>query len=81
MQMPQCSTNYSSAGNSVALDIVIHQNIRLTDVIFYDFLDSDHLPVVLHILNHVNTKNLTEQVEKFTERGMVSKSLLTFNST
>jgi hypothetical protein len=29
---------------------------------------SDHLPMVLHTLDHVNTKDLSEPVEKFMER-------------
>jgi exonuclease III len=33
---PQCATHYSSAGNSDVLDIVVHQNIRVSDVIVSD---------------------------------------------
>jgi hypothetical protein len=32
-----------------------------------DILDSDHLPKVFHILDHVKSKNLPEPVEKFTD--------------
>jgi hypothetical protein len=39
-----------------------------------DILDSDHLPIVFHILDHVITKNLSEPVEKFTDWEM-SQSL------
>jgi hypothetical protein len=34
---PQCPTHYSPAGNGDVLDIVVHQNIRLSDVIFMIF--------------------------------------------
>jgi hypothetical protein len=34
-------------------------------MIISDILKSNHLPVVLHILDHIKTKNLLEPVEKF----------------
>jgi hypothetical protein len=48
------------------LDIVVHQNIRVSDVTVCDILDSDHLPVIFHILDHVKIRNLSEPIEKFT---------------
>jgi hypothetical protein len=50
---PQCPTHYSPAGNSNVLDIVVYQNIRVSDVIGSDILDSDHLPIIFHILDLV----------------------------
>jgi endonuclease/exonuclease/phosphatase family metal-dependent hydrolase len=64
---PQCPTHYSNAGNGDVLDIVVHQNIRLSDVIVSHTLDSDHLPIIFHILDHVKIRNLSEPVEKFTD--------------
>jgi hypothetical protein len=64
---PQCSTHYSPAGNGDVLDIVVHQNVCLSKVIVSDVLDSDHLPIVFHILDHVTTRNLSDRVEKFTD--------------
>jgi hypothetical protein len=52
-------------GNGDILDIVAHQNIRLSGRIFSGILESDHLPVVFHILDHLKTKNFLEPVEKF----------------
>jgi hypothetical protein len=49
------------------LDIVVHQNIRVSDAIVSDILDSDHLPIVLHILDHVKIRNLSEPIEKFAD--------------
>jgi hypothetical protein len=49
------------------LNIVVHQNIIFLDVIFPDILNSDHLPIVFHILDHVRTKNLSNPTEKFTD--------------
>jgi endonuclease/exonuclease/phosphatase family metal-dependent hydrolase len=62
----QCPTHYSSAGNGDVLDIVVHQNIRESDVIVSNILDSDHLPMTFHILDHVKIRNLSERIEKFT---------------
>jgi hypothetical protein len=42
------------------LDIVVHKNVRLSEGIASDILDSDHLPVVFHLLDHVRTRNLSD---------------------
>jgi hypothetical protein len=60
---PQCPTHYSHAGNGDVLDIVVHKNIRLSDVIVSDILDSDHLPIVFHILDHVKIRNLLKNLQ------------------
>jgi hypothetical protein len=49
------------------LDIVVHQNIRISDVIVSDILDSDHLPIIFHILDHVKIRNLSDPIEKLTD--------------
>jgi hypothetical protein len=49
------------------LDIVVHKNVRLPEVIVSDFLVSDHLPVVFHLLDHNRTRNLSDPVQKFTD--------------
>jgi hypothetical protein len=64
---PQCPTHYSPSRNGDMLDIVVNQNIRASDVIVSDILDSDHLPILFHILDHVKITNLSEPVEKFTD--------------
>jgi hypothetical protein len=51
-------------GNGNALNIVVHKNIRLQKVTVSDFLDSDHLPIVFHILHHVRTKILLEPLKE-----------------
>jgi hypothetical protein len=63
---PQCPTRYCHLGNGDMQDIVVHQNIRLSDIIVSDILDSDHLPIIFHILDHVKIRNISEPVEKFT---------------
>jgi hypothetical protein len=64
---PQCPTHYSPGGNGDVLDIVVHQNIRLSEVIVSDILDSDHLPILFHILDYVKIRNVSEPIEKFTD--------------
>jgi hypothetical protein len=65
---PQCPTHYSPVGNGDVLDIVVHTNIRLSDVIVSEILDSDYLPIIFYILDHVRTKQMSETFEKFTNR-------------
>jgi hypothetical protein len=63
---PQRATHYSLAGNGDML-FIVHQNIRMSHVIVTDILDSDHLPILFHILAHVKIRNLSEPIEKFTD--------------
>jgi hypothetical protein len=72
---PKCPTHYSPAGNGHVLDIVVRQNIRVSDVIVSDILDSDYLPILFHILDHAKIRNLSEPVEKFTIWGSISMPL------
>jgi hypothetical protein len=64
---PQCPTHYSPSENGDLLDIVVHHNIRVSDVTVSDILDSNHLPIMFHILNHVKIRNLSDPIEKFTD--------------
>jgi hypothetical protein len=48
------------------LDIVVHKNIIMSQVIVSDILDLDNLPIVFHILD-VKIRNLSEPIEKFTD--------------
>jgi hypothetical protein len=49
------------------LGIVVHQNIRVSDIIVSDILDSDHLPIIFHIQAHVKIRNISVHIEIFTE--------------
>jgi hypothetical protein len=62
---PQCHTRYSPSGNGDVMDIAVHQNIRMSDVIVSDILDSDHLPIIFNILDQVKFRNLSDPIEKF----------------
>jgi hypothetical protein len=55
---PQYPTHYSRAGNGDLLYTVVHQNIKVLDVIACDILDSGHLPVIFHKLDYVKVRNL-----------------------
>jgi hypothetical protein len=68
---PQSPTYYSPEGNGGVLDIVLHKNVRLSEVIVSDFLDSDHPTVIFLLLDHVGTRNLSGLVEKFTDRELL----------
>jgi hypothetical protein len=64
---PQYPTHYSHAENGDVLDIVVHQNIRVSDVTVSDILDCNHFPIVFHVLDHIKIKNISEPIEKFTD--------------
>jgi endonuclease/exonuclease/phosphatase family metal-dependent hydrolase len=69
MSAPQCPTHYSPVRNGDVLDIMVHKNIRLSNVVVSDILYSDHLKIVFHILDHVRTKNVSEPLENRNELG------------
>jgi hypothetical protein len=64
---PQCPTHYSPSENGDVLDTVVHEIIRVSDIIVSDILDSDQLPILFHILDHVKIRNLSDPIEKFTD--------------
>jgi hypothetical protein len=64
---PQWPTHYSPVGNGDVLNVVVHQNIRVSDITVSDILDSYHLPIAFHILDHVKIRNLSDPIEKFTD--------------
>jgi len=45
------------------LDILVHRNVRLSEVTVSDILDSDHLPILFPILDHVSGRNISVSVE------------------
>jgi hypothetical protein len=64
---PQCPTYYSPAGNGDVLVILVHRNIRVSDVIVSGILDSDHLPIIFYIQGHVIIKDISKPTKKFTD--------------
>jgi hypothetical protein len=67
MSAPQCSTHCTSDGRGDVLDIVVHQNVRLSQIIVTDILDSDHLPIMFTILDPVRRREALNPVETLTD--------------
>jgi len=49
------------------LDVVVHRNVRLSDVTVSEILESDHLPILFHILDHVSARDILDPVENHTD--------------
>ena len=63
---PQCQSLHPARSGDV-LDIVVSHNIQLADIIVSYVLDSDHLPVIFHILDHIIFTDLLAPLEKFAD--------------
>jgi hypothetical protein len=61
---PQCPTHYFPTGNGDIVDILVHKNVRLSEVSVSDILDSDHIPIVFKLLDHIRNRNLSDPVDK-----------------
>jgi hypothetical protein len=69
---PRCPTRYTPSDNGDVLDIVVHRNVRLHKVQVLKILDSDHVPILFHMLDHVSSRDILVPIE--THRlGAVSK--------
>jgi hypothetical protein len=55
-------------GNGDVINIVVHQIVRLSDLIIPGALDSDHLPVVFYVLDYAETRNHSDLLEKLRDR-------------
>jgi hypothetical protein len=64
---PQCSTHYTPDGRGDVLDTVVHQNVRQSEVIVTDILDSNHLPIMFSILDPVRIRQALDPVEKLAD--------------
>jgi hypothetical protein len=61
---PQCCMHYTPDGRGDFLDILVRQNVRLTEIFVTDVLNSDHLPVMFNILDPLRTRESLDPVEK-----------------
>jgi hypothetical protein len=59
--------HYTPNGRGDVLDIMVHQNVHLSEVIVTDILDVDHLQIMFSICDHVRTREALDPVEKFTD--------------
>jgi hypothetical protein len=64
---PRYCPHYKRYGRSYVVHILVHQKVRLSEVIVTDILDSDHLPIIFNILNPVRKKEALNPVEKLTD--------------
>jgi hypothetical protein len=53
--------------NADVLNIVLHQNVLLLDIVVSDVLESYHLLIIIHIPKNIRTRNHQGRVEKFTD--------------
>jgi hypothetical protein len=60
-------THYSPAANGDVLDFIMHKNIQMSEVIFSEILDSVHILIIFHLLDHIRDRNLLDPVDKFTD--------------
>jgi hypothetical protein len=49
------------------LDIVLHKHVRISEVDILEILDSDHLPILFHVLDHVSSRDTSVSVETHTD--------------
>jgi hypothetical protein len=64
---PQDPTHFVPNVRSDVLDIVVHKDVRLSEVRFLDIMDSDHLPIMICILDHIKAREILGPVKKFTD--------------
>lgn len=64
---PQLPAHYTPNGRGDVLGIVVHQKVRLSEVIITDILGSDRLPVMLTILDAVRARKAFDPVEVLTD--------------
>jgi hypothetical protein len=64
---PQYPTRFVLNGRGNVLDIVVHKYVRLSKVRVLDIMDSDHLPFMFCILDHIKAREILDPVEKFTD--------------
>jgi hypothetical protein len=64
---PPYSTRHTPDGKGDVLHIVVHENVRLSEVIVTDFLGSDRLPIKFSILDPVRRREALDPVENSTD--------------
>jgi hypothetical protein len=64
---PRCPTHYTPSDNGDVLDIMVHRNVRLSEVNALEILDSDHLSTLFHMLDHVSSRDIKNPIETHTD--------------
>jgi hypothetical protein len=60
---PQHPTHFAPNGRGDVLDIVAHKDVRLSEVRYLDITDSDHLPIMFFIVDHIKAWEILDPVE------------------
>jgi hypothetical protein len=58
---------YTSDGRVDGLDIVVNQNVWLSEIIVADILDLDNLPIMFSILDPVRKREALDPGEKLSD--------------
>jgi hypothetical protein len=72
---PQHSTHFVPDGRGDVLDIVVHKDVQLLEISMLHILDSNYIPIMFCILDHVKAREVFDAVEKFTQSGSSFKAL------
>jgi endonuclease/exonuclease/phosphatase (EEP) superfamily protein YafD len=64
---PRHPTHYTPAGNGDMLDVVLHRNVCISDINVLEILDSDHLLILFHMLDHISTRDNSARIEIHTD--------------
>jgi endonuclease/exonuclease/phosphatase (EEP) superfamily protein YafD len=64
---PRCPIHYTPSGNGDALDVVVHRNVRLSEVQVLEILNSNHLLILFHMLDHVSSRDILAPIETYTD--------------
>jgi hypothetical protein len=59
---PRYPTHYTPSGKGDVLDIVLHRNVRISEVKVLEILESDHLPIQFRMMDHVSTRKISAPV-------------------
>jgi hypothetical protein len=63
----QHQTHFVPNGRGDVLDIVFHKDVRLSEVRAQDITNSDQLPIMFRILDHIKVRDILDPVETFTD--------------
>jgi hypothetical protein len=64
---PKYPSHFVPDGRDEVPDIVVHKDVRLSEIRVLDIMGSDHLPIMFFILVHIKARKILCQVEKFTD--------------
>jgi hypothetical protein len=62
---PHYPTHHCPAGNGDVLNIVANKNFQLSEIIVSYVLDSDHIPIDFHLMDHIKNRTLSDSVDEF----------------